>query len=61
MLFIKNESPTLAEKKFPYKKSAQQIGESAEQKKIPFFFFEFITTLDTPSKKTEIPKNSLTN
>jgi len=27
-------------KKIPYKKSAQQIGEFAEQKILPIFFFE---------------------
>jgi hypothetical protein len=26
-------------KKFPYKKSAQQIGDSVEQKKIPILYF----------------------
>ena len=31
------------------------------QKKVPIFFLKFMTTLDTPSKKTEIPKNPLTN
>ena len=40
---------------------SSKIGDSAQQKILPIFFLKFMKPYDTPSKKTEIPKNPLTN